>query len=179
MAGLSRRTFLITGAAGAGLLVGWSLLPTQFDNPIRAAPDDHVFNSYLRLTPSGSITISIPVLDFGLGESTLIAHIIAQEMGADWRTIAIEPATPSQVYTNMALLKRWAPIIAPQDIGESLNNSRVLPSDLLLQRYADQAPFMITGEATTLANYLEPCRIAGQGRSAALEYRVGRMHSRK
>jgi isoquinoline 1-oxidoreductase beta subunit len=161
MAGLSRRTFLITGAAGAGLLVGWSLLPTQFDNPIRAAPDDHVFNSYLRLTPSGSITISIPVLDFGLGESTLIAHIIAQEMGADWRTIAIEPATPSQVYTNMALLKRWAPIIAPQDIGESLNNSRVLPSDLLLQRYADQAPFMITGEATTLANYLEPCRNAG------------------
>lgn len=161
MAGLSRRTFLITGAVGAGLLVGWSLLPTEFDNPVRAAPDDMVFNSYVRLTPNGSITLSIPVLDFGLGESTLLAQIIAQEMGADWRTVAIEPATPSQVYTNMALLKRWAPIIAPQDIGESIISSNILPGDMLLQRYADQAPFMISGEASTLASYLEPCRNAG------------------
>lgn len=158
MAGISRRAVLITGAVGAGLVVGWSLLPTEYDNPVRAAPDDALFNTYLRLTPSGSITISIPVLDFGLGESTLLAQIIAQEMGADWRTIAVEPATPSAVYANMTLLRRWAPIITPQDFGAALADS-----DFLLRRYADQTPFMITGQAATLANYLEPCRNAGAG----------------
>ncbi len=158
MTGISRRTVLITGAVGAGLVVGWSLLPTEFDNPVRAAPDDILFNTYVRLTASGSITISIPVLDFGLGESTLLAQIIAQEMGADWRTIAIEPATPSPVYANMTLLKRWAPIIAPQDTGTT-----IAQSDLLLQRYADQTPFMISGEASTLASYYQPCREAGAG----------------
>lgn len=156
MPSLTRRNILIGGGVAAGLVVAWAALPTPLSNPLQADGDESLFNAYLRLTPSGTVIIAIPQLEMGHGVSTLLAQIIAQEMGADWRTVAIEPARPGAIYGNQALLKRWAPIIAPADSGAALADNAYL-----MRRYSETVPFMISGDNSALASYLQPCREAG------------------
>lgn len=156
MVSITRRQVLIGGGVTAGLVVAWAALPTSLPNPLQADGDESLFNAYIRIAPSGAVIIAIPQLEMGHGISSLLAQIIAQEMGADWRTVAIEPARPSAIYGNRTLLKRWAPIIAPADTGDIL-----AANDYLLRRYTENTPFMITADNSALANYLMPCREAG------------------
>ncbi|MEM1133407.1 MAG: molybdopterin cofactor-binding domain-containing protein [Pseudomonadota bacterium] len=156
MPSITRRQILIGGGVAAGLVIGWAALPTQLANPMQADGDESLFNAYLRIASSGAVIIAIPQLEMGHGVSTLLAQIIAQELGADWRTVAIEPARPDAIYGNTALLKRWAPAIAPMDSGATLADS-----DYIVQRYAENVPFMISGDDSALAGYLQPCREAG------------------
>ncbi|WOE75805.1 xanthine dehydrogenase family protein molybdopterin-binding subunit [Alterisphingorhabdus coralli] len=156
MPSITRRQILIGGGVAAGLVVGWAALPTQLANPMQADGDESLFNAYLRIAPSGAVIIAIPQLEMGHGVSTLLAQIVAQELGADWRAVAIEPARPGAIYGNKALIRRWAPVIAPMDSGATLADS-----EYLVQRYAENTPFMISGDNSALAGYLQPCREAG------------------
>ncbi|MEO1043933.1 MAG: molybdopterin cofactor-binding domain-containing protein [Pseudomonadota bacterium] len=156
MVSITRRQILIGGGVAAGLLVVWTALPTELDNPMQADGDESLFNPYIRIAPSGAVIIAIPQLEMGHGVSSLLAQIIAQEMGADWRAVAIEPARPGAIYGNSTLIRRWAPIIAPADSGETLADN-----DYLIARYRENVPFMISADNSALAGYYRPCREAG------------------
>ena len=59
---------------------------------------------------SGVLTVAVPQLEMGQGVTTLLPQVVAMELGADWRTVAVEPAPISPLYANSFLAEEvwWA-----------------------------------------------------------------------
>jgi isoquinoline 1-oxidoreductase beta subunit len=90
---LVRRDFLtVSATAVGGLLLGVWLPPSG--EPARAGRAAEVFepNAFLRIEPSGVVTIVVPRPDMGTGVRTALAMLVADELDADWSTIRIEQA---------------------------------------------------------------------------------------
>src|ERR1700676_4224120 len=96
MSPLSRRGFLAAGAAaGAGLVIGF-YLPHR--NSSLSAKDTSAPNAYLKVTPDGKTTIVVAPSERGQGVRTALPMILAEELEADWKQIAIEQAGASTLY---------------------------------------------------------------------------------
>ena len=89
---ISRRGLLIGGAVGGGLLVAWALFPRRFGAPLPAAEGETAFGAWLTIADDGVVTVAVPQLEMGQGVTTLLPQIIAMELGADWRLVAVAPA---------------------------------------------------------------------------------------
>jgi len=156
---LSRRGLLIGAAAGGGLLAAWALLPRNYGAPLPAGEGETAFNAWLMLGRDGSVTVAIPALEMGQGISTLLAQIVAVELGADWRQVALAPAALSPAYADPVLAERWARYWVP--FGSSAG-------ELAARLYAESGPLMITAEGTALAAYEGPAREAAAAVRAML-----------
>ncbi len=94
MTPLSRREFLSVGAAaGAGLVIGFYL-----PHGSHAAKDTFVPNAYLKITPDGKTTVIVARSEMGQGVRTALPMILAEELEADWKQIAIEQAGASTLF---------------------------------------------------------------------------------
>ena len=95
MSPLSRRDFLIAGAAaGTGLVVGF-YLP---HGPHRGGGDNFSPNAYLKITPDNTVTVVVPRSEMGQGVRTALPMILAEELEADWKQIQIEQAGASRLF---------------------------------------------------------------------------------
>lgn len=160
---ISRRGVLLgTGAAG-GLLVAWALTPRRFDPPLVAGADEHAFNAWLKIGRDGVVTVAVPELEAGQGISTLIPQIVAMELGADWRQVAVEPAPVSGAYANVPLAARWAPLWMPLFSGLAEGED-----SLLARRFAEREAFTVSADGTALAAHELPARIAAASARAML-----------
>ena len=92
---ISRRGVLAGAAAGGGLAIAYVLLPQRFDAPLAPAEGEVGFNAWLKIATDGVVTVAVPQCEMGQGVTTLIPQIVAMELGADWRQIAVEPAPPA------------------------------------------------------------------------------------
>lgn len=152
---LTRRGILIGAAAGGGLLVAWSLVPRRFDPPLPAREGETLFGPWLRITRDGIVSVSVPQLEMGQGVATLLAQIVAVELGADWTQVAIEPAPVSGAFANVPLAGRWASLWMPLGAGLVEGaDSRIARS------YAERTGFMATADGTSLEAYEQPAREA-------------------
>ena len=160
---VTRRGLLAGAALGGGLLVAWSLYPREFPTPLEGAEGEVAFDAWLKIAADGVVTVAVPQLEMGQGVTTLIPQIVAHELGADWRQIAVEPAPPSGAYPNIPLAARWAPMwntLAP-GLGDE-------PDDLIARRFAENTRFNVTAEGTSLEAYEMPCRQAAAAARAML-----------
>jgi CO/xanthine dehydrogenase Mo-binding subunit len=103
--GVSRRTFLLTGAAaGGGLLVGFAL-PQLID--VKAAPasgDNFAPNAFIRIGADNSVTLIMPQVEMGQGTYTSMSMLIAEELEVDLAQVTAEAAPPSdKLYANPLL----------------------------------------------------------------------------
>ena len=93
--GLSRRTLLKAGlASGGGLLLSMRM-------PVLAAhaaalPTDFVPNAFIRIAPSGQITLTMPYVEMGQGTYTSIPMLIAEELEVELGQVALEHAPPDE-----------------------------------------------------------------------------------
>jgi isoquinoline 1-oxidoreductase subunit beta len=93
MSPISRREFVVAGAAaGAGLVIGF-YLPHRGSNTETFSP-----NAYLRITPDNKITIVCARSEMGQGVRTALPMILAEELEADWKQIEIEQAGASTLF---------------------------------------------------------------------------------
>lgn len=160
---LSRRGFVLgTGAAG-GLLVAWALTPRRFPPPLTAGPDEVLFDAWLKIGKDGVVSVAVPEVEMGQGISTLIPQIVAYELGADWRQIAVEPAPVSGAYANAPLAAHWAQLWMPLLPGLADE-----PDDLLARRFAEREAFTTAADGTSLIAHEEPARIAAASARAML-----------
>ena len=97
---VTRRGLLVGGGALVGLAIGYSLWPRQTPGNLVTGPGETAFNPWLKIARDGRVTVAVPQLEAGQGSYTAIAQIVADELGADWRTIAIEPAPLNPAYDN-------------------------------------------------------------------------------
>src|SRR6478735_8618331 len=160
---VSRRGLLIGGAAGGGLLVAWALMPRRYDAPLSAGPGETAFGAWLTIGKDGVVTVAVPQLEMGQGVTTLLPQVVAMELGADWRQVAVEPAPANGAYVNLPLAARWAPLWQP-----TIAALADQPDDYLLRRWAEEERFGATAEGTSLAAFELPCREAGAAARAML-----------
>ncbi len=160
---ITRRGLAAGAALGGGLLVAWWWLPRTFPNPLTAATGEHVFDAWLKIGEDGIVTVAVPQLEMGQGISSILPQIVAQEIGADWRQIAVEPAPISGAYANIPLAKRWSQLWEP--IAPGLSGGL---DESLARRFAQGQRFTATADGTSLAAYEDPCRIAAAAARAML-----------
>lgn len=114
MSPLSRRDFLAVGAAaGAGLVIGFYLPHgTSGSDKATFAP-----NAFLKIAPDGKITVAVARSEMGQGVRTSLPMIVAEELDADWKRIAVEQAgTDTSIYGDeqtggsASVRISWAPL---------------------------------------------------------------------
>jgi isoquinoline 1-oxidoreductase subunit beta len=163
--GFSRRRLLIGGGVGAGLIVAWSLWPRRYQPNMRAADGEHLFGPWLKIAEDGKVIVALPQSESGQGVYTALAQIVAGELGADWRSVAVQPVGPSPLFANELLAREWAPAFWPN----SFNPDEMGP---LVERWtAEQArrtSFNITGGSSSIRQFERPCREAGATARALL-----------
>ena len=160
---ISRRGLLAGAAVGGGLLVAWSFQPRSFPTPLVPGKDEVAFDAWLKIATDGVITVAVPQVEMGQGVTTILPQIVAMELGADWRQIAVEPAPVSGAYANVPLAAKWAPLWIPTAPGWA-NEA----DDLLAIRYAQDNRFAVTADGMSLAAYEDACRHAGASARAVL-----------
>ena len=94
---IERRDFLrVTSLAGGGLLLG-----TLLDFPalgaldaagLETVADEFMPNAFIRIAPTGAITIMAKNPEVGQGVRTMLPMIIAEELDVPWESITIEQA---------------------------------------------------------------------------------------
>ena len=105
---ISRRGVLAGAAAGGGLAIAFVLMPQRFGAPLAPTEGEAGFNAWLKIAADGVVTVAMPQCEMGQGVTTLLPQIVAMELGADWRQIAVEPAPPTGAYPNVPLAAHWA-----------------------------------------------------------------------
>lgn len=147
--GPSRRTLLIGGGVGAGLLIAWSVWPRTYLPNLTANPGETIFGAWIKIGTDGHVTVAVPQAELGQGVFTAFAQLVADELGADWRQVGVEAAPLNPLYAN-ALGAATLFEVALGSLPESLRRSHVTRTAL-----------MLTGGSSSVRNFEEPLRQAG------------------
>lgn len=160
---VTRRGLMIGALAGGGLAIGYMLRPRSYPLPLEAGKDEVAFDAWIRIGADGVVTVAVPQLEMGQGITTLLPQIVAHELGADWRKVAVEPAPVSAHYANAALAARWADLWMPFASGLAGD-----PDGFIARRWAGNNRFMATADGMSLAAYEAPARAAAASARALL-----------
>ncbi|MEZ0494843.1 molybdopterin cofactor-binding domain-containing protein [Sphingomonas sp. IW22] len=156
MTTISRRRLLVGGGVGLGVIVAWGAWPRRFPPPAPVREDEQGFGAWIRLAENGRLTVSVPVVEHGQGVFTTLAQVVADELGADWRTVGVEPATIGPAHAN--------PLAATELFGGA--DSR-LPAPPAYQGER-RARLMLTGGSASLRQFELPLREAAAATRALL-----------
>lgn len=117
-----------------------------------AGEGETLINAYLKIGADGRVVVAAPQAEMGQGIWSALAQIIADELGADWRTVAVEPAPLGPDYANPGLA-----LDAAAHRSEPLR-SLVLGAG---RRVASLLDFQITGGSNSVRAWEMPLREAG------------------
>ncbi|WP_309547064.1 molybdopterin cofactor-binding domain-containing protein [Sphingomonas sp. SUN039] len=136
-----------------GLVVGFALWPRAYAPGLNTAPGEHVLGGFVKIGEDGHVAIVVPQVELGHGVFTTHAQIIADELGADWRTVAVEAAHAGPLYASALLMREW---------DEGLGRSA--PARLVDRRN----DVMATGGSTSVRGFEGVLRDAGAAARALL-----------
>jgi isoquinoline 1-oxidoreductase subunit beta len=151
--GLSRRTLLVGGGATAGLLIAWGVWPRSYAPNLNAGPTEAMVNAFLKIDTSGQIIVIVPQTEMGQGVTTVLPQILADELGADWRTVAVQSAPISPLYANILLAREWLASDWTRLLGDA--------GDWAIGQYATREALMLTGGGTSMPMFHDAYRDAG------------------
>lgn len=97
----TRRSLLISGGVGVGLVVAWAAWPRTYVPHLATTPGETAFGAYLKIARDGQVIVAVPQVEHGQGVYTVLAQIVADELGADWRTVGVEAAPIGPLYANI------------------------------------------------------------------------------
>ncbi|MCU1376815.1 MAG: tat (twin-arginine translocation) pathway signal sequence domain protein [Actinomycetia bacterium] len=99
---ISRRQFLSASASlGGGLLIGFTLGPSAADASESAASAPFTPNAFIRIDPSGQVTLTMHYIEMGQGTYTSIPMLIAEELEVELKSVRLEHAPPNdKLYMN-------------------------------------------------------------------------------
>lgn len=97
---IDRRTLLIGGGAGVGLVVAFAVWPRHPGSDLTVSGHESAFGNFIKIARDGRITVAVPQTETGQGIWTALPQIVADELGAAWETVAVEPAPLTSSYAN-------------------------------------------------------------------------------
>jgi isoquinoline 1-oxidoreductase beta subunit len=105
---IDRRTLLIGGGAGVGLVVAYLAWPSRLSSDLSTRKREEAFGNFIKIARDGRITVAVPQTETGQGIWTGLPQIVADELGAAWDDIAVEPAPLTVGYpNNLASEEGW------------------------------------------------------------------------
>jgi isoquinoline 1-oxidoreductase subunit beta len=156
---VNRRKFLIRTGVGAGLVIGYLAWPRERALNWAARPGETVVNGWVKIDSSGRVIVAVPQAEMGQGVYTALPQLVADELGADWRTVGVEPAPLHPVYANTFMSQA-----AAEGLPSLLQGLGRWALVELAQRYALQ----LTGGSTSVMAYYDTLRLAGASARALL-----------
>ncbi len=153
---ISRRTLLIGGGVGVGLVVAWTVWPRTYAPNLTAAHGEHIFGAWLKIGEDGHVVVAVPQAEHGQGVYTTLPQIVADELGADWRTVGVEAAPLNPLYAN--------PLAASELFAGVFD---ALPRRLRAQ-HAEHALLMLTAGSTSVRMFEDALHQAGAAARVAL-----------
>ena len=99
---VSRRLFLRTGAAAGGGLFLSARLPGIAAAATAGAPAETgpALNAYVKIAPTGLVTIVAKNPECGQGIKTMLPMLIAEELDVDWKDVRVVQAMSEAIYPN-------------------------------------------------------------------------------
>lgn len=159
---IDRRTLLIGGGVGIGLIVAWTAWPRTYLPNLTAAPGEQLFGAWLKIGSDGHVTVAVPQCEEGQGVYTAMPQLVADELGADWKMVGVEPAPLNPLYAN-------------QLAAEELFEAALGPVPASLRRsYVRRSELMLTGASTSIRNFEGDLRHAGAAARALLQKAAAR-----
>lgn len=149
LARIDRRTLLIGGGAGVGLLVAWAVWPRDYASNLTAVKGETVFGAWLKIGEDGHVTVAVPQCEHGQGVYTTLPQILADELGADWRTVGVQPAPLNPLYANA---------LGADELFEGAFDA--LPAPLRAGHMQREA-LVLTGGSTSVRAFEDVLRAAG------------------
>ncbi len=113
---VTRRGLLLGAGAAGGLIVAWQLWPRHYAHNLVAAEGESIFNAYVKIAADGTVRVVVPQCEMGQGITTLLAQVVADELGADWRTMGVDIAPINPVYANRLALAEDAAMVTPRHL---------------------------------------------------------------
>jgi len=162
----TRRALLVGGGAGVGLLLAWELWPREYRANLSLAPGETGLGAFLKIDTAGRVTAVVPQAELGQGIWTALAQALADELGADWRQVGVEPAPVNPLYANRLFAAEWAGEAAPawaREIAEWAG-----------QRWATDHALMLTAGSTSVRAFEDAFRRAGATARALLCMAAGK-----
>jgi isoquinoline 1-oxidoreductase beta subunit len=153
LSGLSRRKLLVAGGAGVGLVLAWGLWPRHYEPNLATAPGETVLNAFLKIGTDGRVIVVVPQAEMGQGIWTALGQALADELGADWRQIAIEPAPINPLYANT--------LLAQENADEHLPHFLAGIGDWAAREVATRSALMVTAGSTSIRAFELRFREAG------------------
>lgn len=154
---MNRRQLLIGGGVGVGLVVAWGLWPRSYAPNLVVNPGEHAFGAWLKIGTDGHITVAVPQAECGQGSWTALPQIVADELGADWRTVGVEPAPASPLYAN------------PLGLQDLLEGALGRVPERLRVEWVRREGVTLTAASSSVRMFEEPCRAAGAAARALLQ----------
>ena len=140
---VDRRTLLIGGGAGVGLIVAFALWPRHMGSDLEVERGEQAFGNFIKVAKNGQITVAVPQTETGQGIWTALPQIVADELGASWDSIAVEPAPLTRAYDNpLAKAEGW-----PQHSRVTADSTSVRAFEPMLRHAAAVARTMLVGAA--------------------------------
>ena len=162
---VSRRQILVGATAAGGLAIAWSLWPRDYQPNLTTAPDEHIFNAFLKIGDDGHVSAIVPQCEMGQGVTTLLPQIMADELGADWRTIAVETAPISPLYANTLLVDEDSAVFTPRSgVPDFVSDVR----SWARREWAVRNAVMLTANSSSVRMFEGPCRAAAAQARALL-----------
>jgi isoquinoline 1-oxidoreductase beta subunit len=146
---IDRRKLLIGGGVGVGLFVAWGVWPRNYAPNLTAAKGETIFGAWLKIGTDGHVTVAVSQAEHGQGVYTTLPQILADELGADWRTVAVEPAPLNPLYANP---------MAADVLFEGVFDGLPAP---LRSGHASRTALVLTGGSTSVRAFEGDLRAAG------------------
>lgn len=113
---VSRRSFLVAGAAGSAGLVLAVHFAHRLDLPPPHGPKTLSPSAWLQVDPEGSVVIWVAKTEFGQGVHTALPMLVTEELDADWDRVEVKQAPTSyrfgdqETYGSLSVREAWLPL---------------------------------------------------------------------
>ena len=151
---VTRRSVLVGGGIGVGLIVGYALWPRRLNSPLPVADGEQAFGAYVKIGRDGRVTVAVPQVETGQGIWTALPQVVADELGAAWETVGVEPAPIAAGYDN--------PLIGDGKLRITAGSTSVRAFETPMRKAAATAREMLIAEAADRWNVDETeCSASG------------------
>lgn len=149
---IHRRAFLIGTGVTFGLCIGYVLWPHYPQLRLPTGHTETLLSGWIKIGPTGQVVIIVPQAEMGQGVYTALPMLVAEELGAAWENVSVEPAPLHPLYVNKFIAEDMVKQLPPLLQGAA----RWAMGDLI-----ERFDVHITGGSTSVRNSYDPLRRAG------------------
>src|SRR3546814_16143145 len=89
---IDRRTLLVGGGIGAGLLIAWRIWPRDQSINLAVRDDETALGAFLKIGTDHRVPVAVPQAEMGQGVWMALTQILATALGAGGQKRGVETA---------------------------------------------------------------------------------------